>query len=78
MCIDEGIGPWKGRGRGIRIFIAGKPHPNGIKIYLMCDRTAYVFDFWIYRGRQPPTKDIVLNFADILPLMPITVDLMLP
>jgi len=59
--------PWKGRGKGIRVFIKGKPHRNGIKIYLLADRSGYVFDFWIYRGTQPSTKDIVVEFADALP-----------
>lgn len=61
------MAPWKGRKKGLRVFIRDKPHPNGIKIYILADRTGYVYDFWIYRGTQPSTKEIVLAFANCLP-----------
>ena len=67
VCIDEGMCPWKGRARGVRVFIVGKPHPNGVKIYIMVDRTGYVYDFWFYQGKQPATKDIIIEFAEALP-----------
>lgn len=66
VCIDEGMTPWKGRSK-IRVFILNKPHPNGIKIYILCDASGYVYDFWIYRGKQLSTEHIVLNFAERLP-----------
>lgn len=67
VCIDEGIGPWKGRKKGVKTYILGKPHPNGIKIYILADENGYVYDFWIYHGNQPPTADIVVDFVKKLP-----------
>jgi len=52
VCIDEGIGPWQGKKKGVCVFILGKPHPNGIKLYILADENGYVYDFWIYRGTQ--------------------------
>jgi hypothetical protein len=49
------------------LYIQGKPHPNGIKIYILADKTGFVYDFWFYRGQQPATKDIVVEFAETLP-----------
>lgn len=60
VCIDEGIRLWKG-------IIQGKPHPNGIKIYIIADETNYVYDFWIYCSSQPPTAYIVVDFINRLP-----------
>jgi len=60
------MAPWKGRSK-MRVYIRDKPHPNGLKIYILADEKGYVYDFWIYRGNQPKTKDIVLNFAVRLP-----------
>jgi len=62
VCIDEGIGPWKGKNKGVKTYILGKPHPNGIKIYILADENNYVYDFWIYCGIQPSTAEIAANF----------------
>jgi len=32
VCINEGMMPWLGRKKKLRVFIPGKPHLNGIKI----------------------------------------------
>lgn len=69
VCIDEGIGPWQGRKKGVRVYILGKPHPNGIKIYILADENNFIYDFWIYRGVQPSTTDIVMHFVNKLPGM---------
>jgi len=63
VCIDEGIGPWKGKNKGVKTYILGKPHPNGIKIYILADENNYVYDFWIYCGIQPSTAEIAANFV---------------
>lgn len=55
MCVDEGMGPWKGQKKGVKFFVQGKPHANGIKLYLLADDQCYVYDFWVYQGKQPPT-----------------------
>lgn len=67
VCIDEGIGPWQGKKKGIQVFIMGKPHPNGIKIYILADETSFVYDFWFYFGTQPPVVEIVMDFVRKLP-----------
>ncbi len=67
MCVDERMSPWKERKKGIKVFVKGKPHSNGIKIYLLADSTNFVYDFWIYRGTQPFMMEIVSNFVDSLP-----------
>jgi len=63
VCIDEGISPWLGRKKGLRVFVLGKPHPNGIKIFILADENNYAFDFWIYRGSQPPVEELVKEFV---------------
>jgi len=67
VCIDEGISPWLGRKKGLRVFVLGKPHPNGIKIFILADENNYAFDFWIYRGSQPPVEELVKEFVCKLP-----------
>lgn len=69
VCIDEGIGPWQGRKKGVRVFILSKPHPNGIKLYILADENGYVYDFWIYRGTQKTIPEIVMDFVKLLPGM---------
>jgi len=49
--------------RTITSAILGKPHPNGIKIDILADENNCVYDFWIYRGIQPRTAEIVANFV---------------
>lgn len=67
VCIDEGIGPWQGRKKGVRVYIRGKPHPNGVKVYMLADENNFAYDFWIYRGVQPSIADLVLAFVKKLP-----------
>jgi len=67
VCIDEGIGPWKGKKKGVKTYILGKPHPNSIKIYILADEENYVYDFWVCRSTQPCTADIVADFIKKLP-----------
>jgi len=67
VCIDEGIGPWQGKKKGVCVFILGKPHPNGIKLYILADENGYVYDFWIYRGTQKTIPEIVMDFVKLLP-----------
>jgi len=61
--------PWLGRKKKLRVFIPGKPHPNGIKICVLADEYNYVYNFWIYHGEQLIVADIVTNFVDELPGM---------
>jgi len=49
------------------VFILGKPHPNGIKLYILADENGYVYDFWIYRGTQKTIPEIVMDFVKLLP-----------
>jgi len=51
MAIDEWLQAWKGTWRN-RQYIKGKPHQNGLKWYLFADITTYVWDFWLYKGKQ--------------------------
>jgi len=67
VCIDEGISPWQDRKKGVHVFILGKPHPNGIKLYILADESGYVYDFWIYRGTQKTIPEIVMDFVNLLP-----------
>lgn len=67
MCVDEGIWPWKGWKKGVCVFILRKPHPNGVKIYILTNSSAYVYNFWIFCEQQPETWQIVLDFTDKLP-----------
>ena len=51
-CGDESVVPHKGMLAGpLKMFIARKPHPTGVKLYCLADATwGYVVDMYLYIG----------------------------
>ena len=80
-CGDESVVPHKGMLAGpLKMFIARKPHPTGIKLYCLADATwGYVVDMYLYTGvRGRPrrygtaagnfdAKNIMKLWASLLP-----------
>ncbi|UYV66347.1 PGBD5 [Cordylochernes scorpioides] len=53
LTIDEAICPFRGRIR-FRIYIKGKPHKYGIKIFELCESSSgYACNIEVYTGKQP-------------------------
>ena len=57
MTIDEAICPFRGR-ICFRVYIKGKPHKYGIKIFELCEaRSGYVYDLEVYTGAHPTNSE---------------------
>ncbi|UYV65293.1 PGBD5 [Cordylochernes scorpioides] len=57
LTIDEAICPFRGRIR-FRIYIKGKPHKYGIKIYHICEaNSGYTCNINIYTGKHPSQEE---------------------
>ncbi|UYV61213.1 PGBD5 [Cordylochernes scorpioides] len=66
LTIDEAICPFRGRVH-FRVYIKGKPHKYGIKIYEICESsTGYTCNLDIYTGRHPHQD---LQYNSILSLV---------
>ena len=74
IAIDESIIAFKGR-LGCIQYMRGKPHPWGIKAYVLADSvTAYLYKVCIYLGKQtelvkpelPHTIRVVLTLLETL------------
>lgn len=63
--IDESLVPTKTRSP-LHVYIPRKPHPNGIKLWSVCDEATYFFAFSIFE--RPDTKETtsatLLRMAD--------------
>jgi hypothetical protein len=68
LVVDECLILFKGRFGG-RQHIRGKPHATGLKFYTLADSAGYCYGFWLYRGKDFPSKhsakqsDIVTEFV---------------
>ena len=51
ISIDEQIIPFTGH-LSIKQYIKGKPCPWGVKVYLLCGKSGYPYDFVLYQGSQ--------------------------
>jgi hypothetical protein len=49
VSIDEQICPFKGK-HSSKQYCKGKPYPWGIKLFLICGKSGYPYDFVIYQG----------------------------
>ncbi|KAL0278099.1 UNVERIFIED_CONTAM: hypothetical protein PYX00_000008 [Menopon gallinae] len=52
LCIDESIIPFRGRVL-FRQYIKNKRHRYGVKLFKLCLKPGYTYNFEIYCGRQP-------------------------
>lgn len=63
LCIDEQIVPFKGR-LDIKQYIKGKPHPWGVKIFMLCGESGLIYDFLPYQGSTTRiAEDLKCNFG---------------
>ena len=57
MTIDEAICPFRGR-IFFRVYIKGKPHKYGIKIFELCEaKSGYVYNLEVYTGAHPTNSE---------------------
>ncbi|UYV61153.1 PGBD5 [Cordylochernes scorpioides] len=68
LTIDEAMCPFRGR-VGFRVYIKGKPHKYGIKIFQICEAVSgYAYNLDIYTGKDPeqPEHNSIPNLVDRL------------
>ncbi|UYV78050.1 PGBD5 [Cordylochernes scorpioides] len=68
LTIDEAMCPFRGR-VGFRVYIKGKPHKYGIKIFQICEAVSgYAYNLDIYTGKDPeqPEHNSNPNLVDRL------------
>jgi len=57
VSIDESMVLWRGRLR-FRQFIPGKRHKYGVKLYLLCEPSGYVYNLLVYCGKMDPISGL--------------------
>lgn len=62
VCIDEQIMPFKGR-LFIKQYIKNKPHPWGVKLYLLGGESGLTYDFLIYQGSTTEIEPSFLKYG---------------
>ena len=68
MSIDESMILWRGR-LVFRQFIPGKCHKYGIKLYLLCETSGYVWNVLVYCGKMDPISGFGHAESVVLKLM---------
>lgn len=75
LCVDEQIVPYKGKS-GLKQYNPKKPKKWGFKIFVLCNTSGLVCDFYIYCGKIQPvagfpdigaSSNIVLKLVDSVP-----------
>ncbi|KAG5888641.1 hypothetical protein JTB14_021266 [Gonioctena quinquepunctata] len=61
-CIDEQIRPFKGR-LSIKQYIKNKPHPWGLKLYLLGGESGLTYNFLIYPGSTMEKEPSYLKYG---------------
>ncbi|XP_022182789.1 piggyBac transposable element-derived protein 3-like [Myzus persicae] len=60
ISIDEQMVPFKGK-LAPKQYMRGKPHPWGIKFFLMCGSSGTVYDFIMFQGSSTELDPVVQN-----------------
>ncbi|KAG5899650.1 hypothetical protein JTB14_036022 [Gonioctena quinquepunctata] len=50
LCVDEQIVPFTGT-FAIKQYVTGKPCPWGLKLFILCGKSGYAYDFIFYQGK---------------------------
>ncbi|KAG5877019.1 hypothetical protein JTB14_011938 [Gonioctena quinquepunctata] len=50
LCVDEQIVPFTGT-FAIKQYVIGKPCPWGLKLFILCGKSGYAYDFIFYQGK---------------------------
>ncbi|KAG5894515.1 hypothetical protein JTB14_026898 [Gonioctena quinquepunctata] len=50
LCVDEQIVPFTGTS-AIKQYVKGKPCPWGLKLFILCGKSGYAYDFIFYPGK---------------------------
>lgn len=58
ICIDETLVPFRGR-LSFRQYISNKRHKFGIKLFKLCLKDGYTFDFQVYCGKSKDANTMV-------------------
>lgn len=51
VAVDEQIIPFSGH-LSVKQYMRGKPNPWGIKVYILCGKSGYPYDFFMYQGKN--------------------------
>ncbi|KAE9522588.1 hypothetical protein AGLY_017010 [Aphis glycines] len=60
ISIDEQMVPFKGK-LAPKQYMRGKPHPWGIKLFLMCGSSGIVYDFIMFQGSSTELDPVMQN-----------------
>ena len=68
MSTDESMVLWRGR-LIFRQYIPGKRHKYGVKLYMLCEHTGYVWNVLVYCGKMDPISGFGNAETVVLKLM---------
>ena len=68
VSIDESMVLWRGR-LIFRQYIPGKRHKYGVKLYMLCEHTGYVWNVLVYCGKMDPISGFGHAETVVLKLM---------
>ena len=68
VSVDESMVLWRGR-LIFRQFIPGKRHKYGVKLYLLCETSGYVWNILVYCGKMDPMSGFGHAESVVLKLM---------
>ena len=68
ICIDEEIMLWRGR-LAFRTYLPGKRNKYGVKLYVLCEPSGYVYNFVVYSGRHDSVPGFNKSESAVLVLM---------
>src|ERR1044072_1412740 len=74
VSIDEAMILWRGR-LAFRQYIPGKRHKYGVKLYMLCDKSGYMWNSSVYCGRSDSMGGFGHAETDVLKLMEKRLDL---
>ena len=74
LSIDESMVLWRGR-LVFRQYIPGKKHKYGVKLYLLCEPSGYVWNAMVYCGKMDPISGLGHSEAVVMKLMEKRLDL---